>query len=157
MGRDGKEIAVSLTSTHDPQLTRLTDAIAQRVGPQRYRVWFNADSARFDLKQDGLEIAVANDFISDWIDKHYTRPIQEAAHEVMGCSLPVRLVVVPQLFESKSTDASEPAPHAPASGRNGRALDDGKNRKAVPANGNGHASHNGNGHGKAHADGEVTA
>jgi chromosomal replication initiator protein len=152
-----------LTSTHDPQLTRLTDAIAQRVGPQRYRVWFNQDSARFDLKQDGLEIAVANDFISDWIDKHYTRPIQEAAHEVMGCSLPVKLVVVPQLFESKSADAPEPAsPHAPGgNGRNGRSLDDARGKKAVPLNGNGHASHNGNGsangQGKSHADGEVTA
>ena len=47
------------------QLTRLTHAIEARVGPQRYKVWFNPESARFDLKQDGLEIAVANVFITE--------------------------------------------------------------------------------------------
>ena len=76
----------------------MADAIAQRVGQQRFHVWFN-NSTRLDLKQDGLEIAVPNDFISEWIGTHFTRPIQEAAHEVLGCPLPVRFNVVPQLFE----------------------------------------------------------
>ncbi len=93
-----KEIDVSWTGTHDPQLTRLADAIAQRVGTQRFHVWFH-NSTRLDLKQDGLEIAVPNDFISEWIGTHFSRPIQEAAHEVLGCSLAVRFSVVPQLFE----------------------------------------------------------
>jgi len=148
---------LSLTGTHDPhdpQLTRLTDAIAQRVGPQRYKVWFNQDSARFDLKQDGLEIAVANDFISDWIQKYYTNRIQEAAHEVMGCSLAVRFVVVPQLFESKG-DADEGPTNGNGTGRNGKPRDG-----VAPQNGKRPNSHNGNGHvngnGK-HPDGEVTA
>ncbi len=88
-------------SAHDPQLVRLADAIAQRVGQQRFHVWFN-NSTRLDLKQDGLEIAVPNDFISEWIGTHFNKPIQEAAHEVLGCPLPVRFSVVPQLFEVKA-------------------------------------------------------
>jgi chromosomal replication initiator protein len=94
---------VSCISAQDPQLARLADAIAQRVGPQRFHVWFN-NSTRLDLKQDGLEIAVPNDFISEWIGSHFSRPIQEAAHEVLGCSLAVRFNVVPQLFEVEHTD-----------------------------------------------------
>lgn len=89
---------MSCIGAHDPQLARLANAIAQKVGQQRFHVWFN-NSTRLDLKNDGLEIAVPNDFISDWINTHFTRPIQEAAHEVLGCSLPVRFAVVPQLFE----------------------------------------------------------
>ncbi len=89
----------SLLAAVDPQLTRLTDAIAQRVGHQRYAVWFNPKSTRLDLRNDGLEIAVPNDFISEWIGTHYARSIQEAAHEVLGCSLPVRFMVTPHLFE----------------------------------------------------------
>jgi chromosomal replication initiator protein len=89
---------VSCISAHDPQLVRLADAIAQRVGQQRFHVWFN-NSTRLDLKQDGLEIAVPNDFISEWIGTHFTKPIQEAAHEVLGCPLSVRFNVMPQLFE----------------------------------------------------------
>jgi chromosomal replication initiator protein len=95
---------VSCITAHDQQLARLANAIAQRVGPQRFHVWFN-NSTRLDLRQDGLEIAVPNDFISEWIDSHFSRPIQEAAHEVLGCSLPVRFSIVPQLFEVQTTDA----------------------------------------------------
>jgi chromosomal replication initiator protein len=101
---------VSCISAQDPQLARLADAIAQRVGPQRFHVWFN-NSTRLDLKQDGLEIAVPNDFISEWIGSHFSRPIQEAAHEVLGCSLTVRFNVVPQLFEVDPNDTS-PDKHA---------------------------------------------
>ena len=92
---------MSCISAHDPQLARLADAIAQRVGQQRFHVWFN-NSTRLDLKQDGLEIAVPNDFISEWIGTHFKAPIQEAAHEVLGCPLQVRFNVVPQLFEAKA-------------------------------------------------------
>jgi chromosomal replication initiator protein len=97
---------VSCIIAHDPQLARLASAIAQRVGQQRFHVWFN-NSTRLDLKQDGLEIAVPNDFISEWIGKNFSRPIQEAAHEVLGCSLAVRFSVVPQLFEVDSTDGGD--------------------------------------------------
>ncbi|HEV2294804.1 MAG TPA: chromosomal replication initiator protein DnaA [Tepidisphaeraceae bacterium] len=96
---------MSCISAHDPQLARLADAIAQRVGQQRFHVWFN-NSTRLDLKNDGLEIAVPNDFISEWIGTHFTRPIQEAAHEVLGCSLPVRFNIVPQLFEVDSSETT---------------------------------------------------
>lgn len=89
---------MSCVSANDLQLARLADAIAQRVGQQRFHVWFN-NSTRLDLRQDGLEIAVPNDFISEWIGKNFTRPIQEAAHEVLGCPLQVRFQVVPELFE----------------------------------------------------------
>ncbi|MCS7032439.1 MAG: chromosomal replication initiator protein DnaA [Phycisphaerae bacterium] len=115
---------MSCISAHDPQLARLAEAIAQRVGPQRFNVWFN-NSTKLDLKQDGLEISVPNDFISEWIGTHYTRPIQEAANEVLGAPLAVRFCVVPQLFvvdgagqEHKSNGAS-PAGDAARNG-NGR-------------------------------------
>ena len=89
---------MSCVSANDLQLARLADAIAQRVGQQRFHVWFD-NSTRLDLRQDGLDIAVPNDFISEWIGKNFTRPIQEAAHEVLGSQLPVRFHVVPELFE----------------------------------------------------------
>lgn len=112
---------MSCISAHDPQLARLADAIAQRVGQQRFHVWFN-NSTRLDLKNDGLEIAVPNDFISEWIGTHFTRPIQEAAHEVLGCSLPVRFNIMPQLFEvdsSETTVNGDAAKHADLARKNG--------------------------------------
>ena len=94
---------LELHRAHDPQLTRLADAIAQRVGPQRFHVWFN-NSTRLHLKQEGLEIAVPNDFISEWIGSHFSKPIQDAAHEVLGCPLTVKFSVMPQLFEIDPAD-----------------------------------------------------
>ena len=107
-----KEFKVSCVSANDLQLARLADAIAQRVGQQRFHVWFD-NSTRLDLRQDGLEIAVPNDFISEWIGKNFTRPIQEAAHEVLGTPLPVRFHVVPELFE---VEAARRAARKAASG-----------------------------------------
>jgi chromosomal replication initiator protein len=100
-----KEIDVSCISAHDPQLSRLADAIAQRVGQQRFNVWFN-NSTRLELKQEGLEVAVPNDFISEWIATHFTRAIQDASHEVLGCSLTVRFHVMPQLFEKHDGESN---------------------------------------------------
>jgi chromosomal replication initiator protein len=75
----------------------LANAIADRVGTQRFSVWFN-NSTKLALKPDGLEISVPNDFISEWIFKKFTKTIQEAANEVLGCPLVVRFSVMPQLF-----------------------------------------------------------
>ncbi len=104
--RERKEHDLSCISAHDPQLAKLAEAIAQRVGQQRFHVWFN-NSTRLDLKHDGLEIAVPNDFISEWIGTHFKQPIQDAANEVLGCSLTVRFMVVPQLFEVNGTGQTE--------------------------------------------------
>src|SRR5580765_1937160 len=141
MGCSEKEIAVSCISAHDPQLARLADAIAQRVGQQRFHVWFN-NSTKLDLKQDGLEIAVPNDFISEWIGTHFVRSIQEAAHEVLGCSLPVRFSVVPQLFEITTANGD-----GPSNGDSPAAV------AVKPANG--HSNGNGNGHSKTNGNGKT--
>jgi len=109
---------VSCISAHDPQLARLASAIAQRVGSQRFHVWFN-NSTRLDLRSDGLEIAVPNDFISEWIGRNFAAPIQDAAHEVLGCSLPVRFSVVPQLFEEGAKGGAARRGSSPPAGGNG--------------------------------------
>jgi chromosomal replication initiator protein len=99
----GKEFNVSRTTSHEHQLMRLEKAIAVRVGSQRFHVWFN-NSTRLDLKQDGLDISVPNDFISEWIENNFASDIQEAAREVVGGPLLLRFSVVPQLFEVGGRD-----------------------------------------------------
>lgn len=101
---------MSCVTGQDPQMLRLVEAIAAKVGPQRFHVWFN-NSTKIDLKADALEISVANDFIGEWIGSHYTSPIQEAVQEVLGGPLRVRFSVVPQLFDAKAA-AKSPSPMA---------------------------------------------
>jgi len=84
----------------DSQLVKLTEVIVAKVGQPRFRVWFN-NSTRIDCKEDGeLFIYVPNDFIGEWINSHYSKPIQEAAHEVFGGPLNLRFAVLPQLFDT---------------------------------------------------------
>ena len=131
---------MSCISAHDPQLAKLADAIAQRVGQQRFSVWFN-NSTRLDLRQDGLEIAVPNDFISEWIGRNFTQPIQDAAAEVLGCSLAIRFSVMPQLFDAVTRNSAK---------TEGKAL---ATPHGPPANGRSVNGHNGNGNGS----GSITA
>ena len=130
---------MSSICAHDPQLERLEVAIAQRVGQERYSVWFT-NSTRLDLKQDELEIAVPNDFISDWIVRHFAKTIQEAAQEVLGCPLLVRYSVLPQLFGGHGED--------------GTVLEKRLVLAAGKCNGNGHANGNGNGHSNGNGNGD---
>ena len=81
------------------QMKALAAAIETRVGRQRFDVWFRR-STKLDLKADRLEIAVANDFVGEWIGRHFGQPIRDAAHEVLGCSLPVSYAVAPDLFDA---------------------------------------------------------
>lgn len=80
----------------------LVDAIRRHVGSQRYDVWFSERNTKLKLVGDTLEIVVANDFIAEWIGKHFTKPIGDAANEVLGGSLPVKFTVNPRLFEQSS-------------------------------------------------------
>jgi chromosomal replication initiation ATPase DnaA len=156
---------------------RLADAIAQRVGQQRFNVWFNPSSTRLDLRNDGLEIAVPNDFISEWIGRHYARSIQEAAHEVLGGPLTVRFSVVPQLFEVKNGPREGETAATPSARTNGTHANrlngnsNGSHRKGANGRARGFTSSrptaaptppalangNGNGNGKAHVNGNGAA
>ena len=120
MNAEVEKRTVTRLAIEDPQLSRLSDAIAQRVGAQRFAVWFS-NSAKFDLRNDSLEINVPNDFISDWIGTHFARPIQEATHEVFGSALPVKFNIMPQLFEGRHPGGqAEPALAALTGKANGK-------------------------------------
>lgn len=92
------------------QLRRLAAEIENRVGRQRFAVWFEK-SARLRLthagSDPGLEIAVPNDFISDWIGKHFARHIQDASAAVFGCSLPMCFSISPSLFDEHGAEGRD--------------------------------------------------
>ncbi len=106
---------MSCLTLNDPQLVRLAGAIAEKVGPERFHVWFD-NSTRIELRNESLEIAVPNDFIGEWINRNFSRPIADAVHEVLGCTMPVRYMVVPELFDVKGdgevAPRGKPAPDA---------------------------------------------
>lgn len=92
----------SASTTTDDVLVRLSAAIEARIGRQRFDVWF-AKSTRLRLSAsaagDALAIITPNDFVRDWITKHFTKAVNEAVGDVLGCSLPVQHEIHPRAFE----------------------------------------------------------
>ncbi len=76
-----------ITSATEP-VYLLENAIAQRVGPQRYKLWFK-NATRLTLADEFLRIEVPNLFVGNWIERHCLGQIREAAQEVTGKQLDI--------------------------------------------------------------------
>ncbi|MCL5278443.1 MAG: chromosomal replication initiator protein DnaA [Planctomycetes bacterium] len=63
--------------------TAITEALSQRIGAQKYRIWFQS-CARFTAADGMLRIGVANPFLATWLEGHFLKDIQGAAQTVLG-------------------------------------------------------------------------
>ena len=69
-------------------VTALRRALADRVGAERYDLWF-ASSAQFRISPERVVVAVPNSFLQDWLRNNFRGQIEEAAHEAVGPSVSV--------------------------------------------------------------------
>jgi chromosomal replication initiator protein len=84
--------------------------VSERLGEARFGLWFG-DGVQMGLSGDGdaLEIRVPDGFFREWIQRHYTTSLLEAAEAVAG--RPVRLSIqVRDEAEPPLGDVVEPAP-----------------------------------------------
>lgn len=63
--------------------TELRAAVARRVGPTRFDLWFG-EGVRLGMDGDSLVVGVPNGFFREWIQGHFSRNLVEAAEEVTG-------------------------------------------------------------------------
>ncbi len=92
----------------DPSALRA--AVSERVGESRFGLWFG-EGVELDLSGDGeaLQVRVPDEFFRDWIRRHYSSSLIEAAEAVAG--RPLRLSI--EVAETSATAApSEPEPAA---------------------------------------------
>jgi len=82
------------------QVEKVNDAIASRVGPQRYRIWFK-NTTRLSVEDHYLKVGVPNLFVGSWIENHFSGQISEAVREVTGQDLKVIFTIDPELFGSQ--------------------------------------------------------
>ncbi len=86
------------TCSADP-VRQLEELIAERVGPQRYKVWFK-NATRFSFADGFVEVAVPNQFIGGWIENHFSNTIRRAAQEVAGTPMEVAFGIDAELAKS---------------------------------------------------------
>ena len=70
----------------DSAVSEIEKRIADRVGPQRFNVWFK-NATQFTLTDGFLRIGVPNRYVGDWIESHFSEQILEIAREVTGQEL----------------------------------------------------------------------
>jgi chromosomal replication initiator protein len=137
---DGSSRAAALDTT------ALAEALSQRIGPQKFRIWFQ-NCARFTLADGYLRIGVANPFLATWLEGHFLKEIQAAVHAVLGSVPEISFTVDAQLDgerrrspagvggpsqDSVSEDASRPVGSGPAGGAKGTSYGGGAVPSASP-------------------------
>ncbi len=99
---DASPSASQAKRSSDEILATITSGVEQRIGRQRFNVWF-VKSVRLRLGRRGegeiLEIVVPDEFVRDWVARHFEMALREAAGETMGGSLELQYEVSPVAFE----------------------------------------------------------
>ena len=89
-----------MTTVCSELVERINENIAQKVGQQRYKIWFK-NSTRLILEGDYLKVGVPNLFIGGWIENHFADQIGVAATEMTKRRLKVIFTIDPELFGSQ--------------------------------------------------------
>lgn len=134
-------------TTDDKEIvSALRIALADRVGQDRYELWFG-ETTRFDLVERTLTVGAPNEFFEHWIRANFRKQIEQACFEVAGWYPRVEFRVEPpetlateeamlpsnsdgSLKTSRSEDvrrATEANGHSLP--RRGRAVSNGKSRR----------------------------
>ena len=85
-----------MTICAEDAVSRLESLIADKVGAQRYAVWFK-NATRFTFTDGYLRVSAPNHFISEWIERHFAEIIGEAAHEITGNEFSLSFAIDPAL------------------------------------------------------------
>ncbi len=93
-------------------LTALEQAIAQRIGTPRFKLWFEGRT-RFSYDDEQLTVGVPNRHFEDWLQKTFVGEVAEAVVEVFGRPLDVRFVIDPVLFQAARREQAEAAATPP--------------------------------------------
>ena len=86
-----------MTTTCIQAVEKISEAIARKVGAQRYRIWFK-NSTRLTLEEDYVKVGVPNLFIGSWIETHFAEAIHGAVAEVLDRPAKVIFTIDPELF-----------------------------------------------------------
>ena len=85
-----------MQSTFTDEIGAIDQAIADRVGQQKHRVWFK-NSTRLTVADTYLKVGVPNHFIGSWIENHFLDDISLAVRSVTGSDKKIAFAIEPDL------------------------------------------------------------
>ena len=85
-----------LITRAEDAVSTLAARIAEKIGPQRYNVWFK-NATSFTFADGHLHVSAPNHFIGEWLERHFADVICEAAREVTGEDCTLNFTIDPGL------------------------------------------------------------
>lgn len=98
-----------MEATFTEEINAIQEHLARQIGVQQYQIWFR-NAARLTLREDCLEIAAANPFISQWIQSHFEKPLQKAMEAVLHQKRPIQYCTDRSLSPSVKSNGSSGTP-----------------------------------------------
>ncbi len=83
-------------SDAESQIRAINEALANKVGQQKYRIWFK-NSTKLSLAGGYLKVGVPNLFIANWIENHFLNEISQAVRSATGKNAKVTFTIDPEL------------------------------------------------------------
>jgi chromosomal replication initiator protein len=77
----------------------LGEAIAQRIGEQRYKLWFE-QRTKLTRDNDQIVVGVPNRFYQDYLESKFAPAVQAAASEIFGQAMMVNFAIDAELFQA---------------------------------------------------------
>lgn len=87
-------------------VSALRHALAERVGAERYDMWF-ASSTGFRIDADRLVVSAANTFLQDWLRNNFRTHLEAAARETIGPQVIVAFEVDKHLANRRADGAAK--------------------------------------------------
>lgn len=95
------------------QISAINEALAERVGEQKYRIWFK-NTTKLSLGSGYLKIGVPNLFIASWIENHFLNDINHAVKAAIGSKLKITFTIDPELSGNlRRTQTDSPKTNLP--------------------------------------------
>jgi len=85
-----------VTVCAEDAISRIESCIAEKLGPQRFSVWFK-NATHLGFADRFLRISVPNHFVGEWIERHFSLMIMDAAREVTGNEYTLSFAIEPSL------------------------------------------------------------
>jgi chromosomal replication initiator protein len=76
---------------HGGAAAQLRHALAQKIGPHRYHMWFGQTDV--DVSETQVRVHAATPFVAQWIDAHFSTELRAAAHDTLGPAAEVSIGV----------------------------------------------------------------
>jgi chromosomal replication initiator protein len=96
-GQSGSPGSPSSTGTSG-LAQRIGQQLGERIGTRKFGLWFDRQTTRLRVEGGSLLVDLATPYVAEWIGRHFSTELNEAARSALGPTATVLLRVSPEVF-----------------------------------------------------------